>query len=165
MSSRRPRQSRPLWTYRITPIRREPPTDPGGSAATATGKPKARARKSRYRRTPISKPPESLDGPAIEGIDHRLDLLRSARRAENSAAVVVNVLDDVGTEVEHVVTRIGSPEVATDVMGPNAPLADVLLPAAEVFYQAVGDRPQWTIRHMTIEARCTEDVVDQLSLT
>jgi len=43
------------------------------------------------------------------------------------------------------------PPVATDFTGPNAPLADVLLPAADVFYQAVGDRPQWTMRHMTIE--------------
>ena len=43
------------------------------------------------------------------------------------------------------------PPVATDFVGPNAPVADILLPAADVFYQAVGDRPSWTIRHMTIE--------------
>jgi hypothetical protein len=43
------------------------------------------------------------------------------------------------------------PPVATDFMGPDPPMADVLLPAADEFYQSVGDRPQWTIRHMTIE--------------
>jgi hypothetical protein len=35
--------------------------------------------------------------------------------------------------------------------GPESPDADILLPAADDFYQVVADRPPWAIRHMTIE--------------
>jgi len=31
------------------------------------------------------------------------------------------------------------------------PAVDILLPASDEFYQVVGDRPQWRIRHLTIE--------------
>ena len=43
------------------------------------------------------------------------------------------------------------PPVITDFKGFNGPDVDILLPAADVFYQVVGDRPQWRSRHMTVE--------------
>jgi len=43
------------------------------------------------------------------------------------------------------------PPISTSSEGPDTPAADILLPAADVFYQSVGDRPQWSCRHMTIE--------------
>ncbi len=36
-------------------------------------------------------------------------------------------------------------------LGPESAEADILLPTADTYYQVVGDRPQWRIRHMTIE--------------
>jgi len=44
------------------------------------------------------------------------------------------------------------PPISLDSEGPNAPVADVLLPAASALYQVAGDRPQWRSRHMTIES-------------
>ncbi len=43
------------------------------------------------------------------------------------------------------------PPVHNDAKDVEAPDVDVLLTAADDFYQVVGDRPQWAIRHMTIE--------------
>ena len=43
------------------------------------------------------------------------------------------------------------PPVRIDSGTPDGPDTDILLPAADVFYQVVGDRPQWRCRHMTIE--------------
>lgn len=45
------------------------------------------------------------------------------------------------------------PVSAMDEIGrtPKRHDADILLPAADSYYQVVGDRPQWRIRHVTIE--------------
>ncbi|NQT86448.1 hypothetical protein HQ560_06760, partial [bacterium] len=44
------------------------------------------------------------------------------------------------------------PPDCIDSKGFDGPDVDILLPAAEVFYQVAGDRPQWRTRHMTIES-------------
>jgi len=44
------------------------------------------------------------------------------------------------------------PPLGTSSEGPDTPAVDILLPAADDFYQAVGDRPSWRCRHLTIES-------------
>jgi len=43
------------------------------------------------------------------------------------------------------------PPTSVDSKALDLPVADILLPAADVYYQVVGDRPQWRCRHMTVE--------------
>lgn len=43
------------------------------------------------------------------------------------------------------------PPTSIDSQASDLPVADILLPASDVYYQVVGDRPQWRCRHMTVE--------------
>ena len=61
-----------------------------------------------------------------------------------SRFVAANWLDETGRPYFE-------PPVSEESEGPEAPVADILLPAADTFYEVVGQRPQWRIRHMTIE--------------
>jgi hypothetical protein len=61
-----------------------------------------------------------------------------------SRFVAANWLDETGR-------AYFEPPVSVDSKDPDLPVADILLPAADDYYQVVGQRPQWRIRHMTIE--------------
>jgi len=61
-----------------------------------------------------------------------------------SRFVAANWLDETGRPYFE-------PPVCIDSKGSEAPDVDILLTAADDFYQVVGDRPQWAIRHMTVE--------------
>jgi len=43
------------------------------------------------------------------------------------------------------------PPTSVDSKALDLPVADILLPASDVYYQVVGQRPQWRCRHMIIE--------------
>ncbi len=43
------------------------------------------------------------------------------------------------------------PPTSVDSKSLDLPVADILLPASDVYYQVVGDRPQWRCRHMIVE--------------
>jgi len=43
------------------------------------------------------------------------------------------------------------PPTSIDSRAGDLPVADILLPASDVYYQVVGERPQWRCRHMTVE--------------
>jgi len=62
-----------------------------------------------------------------------------------SRFVAANWLDETGRPYFESPTSVDS-KAAVDL-----PVADILLPASETCYQVVGDRPQWRMRHITIE--------------
>jgi hypothetical protein len=61
-----------------------------------------------------------------------------------SRFVAANWLDETGRPYFE-------PPTSEESQGPEAPVADILVPASETCFQVVGERPQWRIRHMTIE--------------
>ena len=58
--------------------------------------------------------------------------------------VGANWLDDTGRPYFEPPTSVDSKVL-------DLPVADILLPSADVYYQVVGDRPQWRCRHMIVE--------------
>jgi len=66
-----------------------------------------------------------------------------------SRFVAANWLDETGRPYFEL--PVGTMEEKSIYGAPESHDVDVLLPAADDFYQVVGDRPQWPIRHMTIE--------------
>ncbi|NQU25858.1 MAG: hypothetical protein HQ567_31605, partial [Candidatus Nealsonbacteria bacterium] len=62
-----------------------------------------------------------------------------------SRFVAANWLDETGRPYFQ-------PPIGVESKAADVPVADILLPAADICYQVVGDRPQWRCRHMTIES-------------
>ncbi len=58
--------------------------------------------------------------------------------------VAANWLDETGRPYFQLPTAVDSKAL-------DLPVADILLPSSAVYYQVVGDRPQWRCRHMVVE--------------